>query len=324
MPISTCRGPRSTRLSALAGRPGLAAALVVLMTAGPVLSACGGDQGGPAVPAVDGRDDRFATGKADNGATVEEGSPQAIGVLALVNLDDIADVLAGVPITTLARQGIIAFRDGADGLAGTADDREFLTLAELDAVPYVGPHTLSVLVDAAGARGLIPAAVDGGATDAGTADQGGACFADGTACRLAADCCSGSCSHGLCESTECKGGGEPCQAFDECCSGTCTQGQCTGNHCQAKGQRCYSNDQCCDQNCHYGYCGGTTCLPDGTRVDAEADADLCCSNTTWWHGDWRTTGQIECGACTSEGQPCTVDHDCCGAACIDGLCGSPF
>lgn len=45
-----------------------------------------------------------------------------------------------------AADGIVLRRDGADGVAGTADDAPFATIAELDAVPYVGPAALDALL----------------------------------------------------------------------------------------------------------------------------------------------------------------------------------
>jgi phosphatidylserine/phosphatidylglycerophosphate/cardiolipin synthase-like enzyme len=59
------------------------------------------------------------------------------------------EVMRAAAVPSTAARNIVAHRDGPDGLAGTADDDRFDDLAELDAVKYVGPVTLSRLVAAA-------------------------------------------------------------------------------------------------------------------------------------------------------------------------------
>ncbi|HEU0033078.1 MAG TPA: phospholipase D-like domain-containing protein [Kofleriaceae bacterium] len=103
----------------------------------------------------DGEHDAFPDGKADGG--IEEGSPEAIGVLALVNdpASTASALKSGAGITSRVATNIVKHRDGADGVAGTADDDKFDTLAELDAIPYVGPVTLNALLTHARDRGLV-------------------------------------------------------------------------------------------------------------------------------------------------------------------------
>ncbi|MDQ3297708.1 MAG: phospholipase D-like domain-containing protein [Myxococcota bacterium] len=103
----------------------------------------------------DGADDGFPSGKADGG--FDEGSPEALGVLSLVNDPSIAalELRSAAGITSRVATNIVTRRDGADGVPGTADDNNFDTLAELDAVPYVGPATLNALVECARDRGLV-------------------------------------------------------------------------------------------------------------------------------------------------------------------------
>ena len=103
----------------------------------------------------DGIDDAFPDGKADGG--VEEGSPEALGVLAFVNDQtlDGAAIKAAAGVTIRVGNNIVKHRDGADGVPGTSDDDRFDTLAELDAIPYVGPVSLRALIEAARERGLI-------------------------------------------------------------------------------------------------------------------------------------------------------------------------
>ncbi|MEZ4316233.1 MAG: hypothetical protein R3F61_01965 [Myxococcota bacterium] len=90
------------------------------------------------------------------------GSPEAIGVLALLNdasttlpvLDDDA------ALDARAARNLIAHRDGADGVFGTSDDDPFDTIDEVDAVPRVGPATLAQLAEFAGSQGFVPSADD--------------------------------------------------------------------------------------------------------------------------------------------------------------------
>jgi phosphatidylserine/phosphatidylglycerophosphate/cardiolipin synthase-like enzyme len=59
-------------------------------------------------------------------------------------------------VTAKVAGNIVSHRDGADAKANTGDDDKFDTLAELDAIPFVGPATLKALVQAARDRGLVP------------------------------------------------------------------------------------------------------------------------------------------------------------------------
>ncbi len=103
----------------------------------------------------DGENDGFPSGKADGG--IDEGSPEARGVLALVNDPSLtaAKLKTAAGITTRVSNNIVKHRNGADTNVGTADDDLYDTLAELDAIPYVGPATLNALLDAARDRGLV-------------------------------------------------------------------------------------------------------------------------------------------------------------------------
>lgn len=76
-------------------------------------------------------------------------SPADTGlVLALVNdpATNVARLDEQVGLDHRAAVNILARRDGADGRAGTADDVPFTTLAQLDAVPYVGDVAFSKLL----------------------------------------------------------------------------------------------------------------------------------------------------------------------------------
>jgi phosphatidylserine/phosphatidylglycerophosphate/cardiolipin synthase-like enzyme len=112
----------------------------------------------PAQEPIDGIDDVAAPGgKADSPYT----DCQLAQVVAWVN--DPAtnyDALRAAGVAKLAAKGVIAHRDGADGQVGTADDDPFADLAELDAVPYVGPIALGKLVAAIDARCQVTASAD--------------------------------------------------------------------------------------------------------------------------------------------------------------------
>jgi phosphatidylserine/phosphatidylglycerophosphate/cardiolipin synthase-like enzyme len=101
----------------------------------------------------DGVDDAFPSGKADGG--IDEGSPEAVGVLRLVNdkTETAATLKSGAHITARVAGNIVKHRDGATSSA--SDDDRFDTLAELDAIPYVGPATLNALVERAKELGYV-------------------------------------------------------------------------------------------------------------------------------------------------------------------------
>jgi len=103
----------------------------------------------------DGVDDAFPSGKADGG--IDEGSPEALGVLRLVNdpAETASSLKSGAHVTSRVAGNIMRHRNGADGAAGTGDDDTFDTLAELDAVSYVGPATLNALLERARELGYI-------------------------------------------------------------------------------------------------------------------------------------------------------------------------
>lgn len=106
----------------------------------------------------DGRDDAFLhDGKSDTGG-VSEGSPQAAGVLKLANTASeelLSDPTDGVGLAPKAVDNIMSFRLGDDSVPGTADDGVFHKLAELDAIPFVGPLAFAKLLRYAEAHGYI-------------------------------------------------------------------------------------------------------------------------------------------------------------------------
>ena len=110
---------------------------------------------------VDGEGDAFLVdGKSDTGG-VADGSPEAAAVLEVANRTSEA-LLAravgdgGAGLDKRAAANIAATRLGADGAQGTDDDETFTRLAELDAVPFVGPIAFQKLL----AYAMTPARVD--------------------------------------------------------------------------------------------------------------------------------------------------------------------
>ena len=108
--------------------------------------------------AADPIDADFAeAGKADG--ALAEGSPQAIGVLRVAN-EGTKEQLAktsGAGLGTRTTDAIMKVRNGKDKKPKTADDVLFSTLAQLDAVPYVGPASLSKLLIYAEKQGWVVA-----------------------------------------------------------------------------------------------------------------------------------------------------------------------
>lgn len=92
-------------------------------------------------------------------ARLVDGTPEADAVLALLNAAtttvEVLDIDARLDVR--AARNLIARRNGPDGVFGTADDRPFSTIAEVDAVKYVGPKALARLLQHADEQGLITA-----------------------------------------------------------------------------------------------------------------------------------------------------------------------
>jgi hypothetical protein len=112
--------------------------------------------GACATNAGDGRNDAFlSNGKADG--SIEDGSPEALGVLAVANTLTRDQFENDVGLDSQAATGIVGHRDGADQVAGTADDDPFDTLEELDDVPYVGKIAFGKLLAYAQTHGYVHA-----------------------------------------------------------------------------------------------------------------------------------------------------------------------
>ena len=91
------------------------------------------------------------------------GTPAGNGVVLFLN--DYATTLAvldtEVPLNLQAAQALTDWREGPDGVLHTADDRRFVSIEQVDAVPYVGPAALAALEAYARGTGRVELPVDG-------------------------------------------------------------------------------------------------------------------------------------------------------------------
>ncbi|MFN0252521.1 MAG: hypothetical protein ACKV2T_36930 [Kofleriaceae bacterium] len=92
----------------------------------------------------DGRDDSFTTGGKLDGFQCTPA--EAAAILGVVNTASLATLKTDVQLVEKAADNIVAVRKGDDEVANTADDVEFGTLAQLDAVPYIGPVAFAKLL----------------------------------------------------------------------------------------------------------------------------------------------------------------------------------
>jgi hypothetical protein len=101
----------------------------------------------------DGIDDAFLDdGKADTGG-ITDGSPEALAALRVAN-EKSATQLTDHGVSSMAAKNIVAVRKG-DDTSSAADDVTFTSLAQLDAVPYVGPIAFARLVAYANELGYL-------------------------------------------------------------------------------------------------------------------------------------------------------------------------
>lgn len=84
---------------------------------------------------------------------VSEGSPDALGVLKVVNTADLKTLDDAVGLDARAAKNLYVGRVGPDGTPGSPDDETYDTLAEVDAVPYVGSVAFNRLLTYARANG---------------------------------------------------------------------------------------------------------------------------------------------------------------------------
>ena len=100
-------------------------------------------------------------GKADGAAAwLVDGTPEAVGVLRMLAdpfaTQDVLDIDAG--LDARAADNLVAHRNGPDGVyeEGHGDDEPFTSIAQVDAVPWVGPSALGKLLDFALQNDFVP------------------------------------------------------------------------------------------------------------------------------------------------------------------------
>lgn len=97
--------------------------------------------------AEDGEDDTFFVGGAADAFGVRDGTPESCAVLKLANLATLEELDVDAALSARGAREIVAYRAGADGFAGTDDDRWIQDLGELDRIKWVGPATFRDLRD---------------------------------------------------------------------------------------------------------------------------------------------------------------------------------
>lgn len=95
-------------------------------------------------------------GKADSATAALEGTPEGVGLLRMLNDESTTLEWLDEALDARAARNLIHHRDGADGTFGTYDDNLYDDVAEVDAVPRIGPATLEQLVELALWNDFVP------------------------------------------------------------------------------------------------------------------------------------------------------------------------
>jgi hypothetical protein len=129
----------------------LASCLAVSLVVG-----CAGTTDNPTdTDPADSKNDSFlAGGKADNGI-ISPGTPEAEGVLELVNTASFVELDVDASLDQRAAEHIVNYRLGSDRTPGTSDDKTIDTLQQLDDIYWVGPATVTQLVEYAKRNGYV-------------------------------------------------------------------------------------------------------------------------------------------------------------------------
>lgn len=93
-----------------------------------------------------------------DGLAITNGTPEAIGVLDMLNdaSTDIVLLDQDAKLNIRSARNLMHHRNGFDGVLGTYDDNLFGDIEEVDDVRWVGPTAIAQLVDFAAAQGWIP------------------------------------------------------------------------------------------------------------------------------------------------------------------------
>ena len=141
------------------------------------------------------------------------------------------------------------------------------------------------------------------------------CTAVGGTCTTNLNCCTQSCSGGVCAAIACTPEGAACTTAGACCSGVCTSNVCAAlPACTAVGATCTASSQCCSgHSCVSGKCaacsaGGATCTT----------ASACCSDSCSGNPK-KCTGSLP-GYCSPNQAACTTNAGCCVGECTNNVC----
>ena len=89
---------------------------------------------------------------------IEDGSPEAIGILGLLDSETadrhFLDTVVGLDSRAVSH--LVAHRDGADRMRGTADDAPYTSMVDVEGTRFVGYAALDTLVEWSDALGFTP------------------------------------------------------------------------------------------------------------------------------------------------------------------------
>jgi hypothetical protein len=181
--------------------------------------------------------------------------------------------------------------------------------------------------DGNGSKGDGPVQGDGGlAPD--VFNGNGNCLKLGVACKSGGDCCTGTCTNGVCDYPACTSDNGACTTNGDCCSQTCTAGKCAALNttCETLGNQCTSSGECCSGRCASGTCQPSSFCGQAGDICAH-NSDCCTSQCTIASGQTvgtcgGATGTHACGL--TDGQLCNGTAPDGGIVYIDGglpVCG---
>jgi hypothetical protein len=111
----------------------------------------------------------------------------------------------------------------------------------------------------------------------GSGGNGGSCLNVGAACTSGSECCTSTCTNGVCNLGACTSDGDACTKDSACCSGTCgSNGKCTplNTQCKTLGNSCAGSGDCCSGLCLNDVCSASSFC--GQNGDICSQADDCC------------------------------------------------
>jgi hypothetical protein len=168
-----------------------------------------------------------------------------------------------------------------------------------------------------------PGANDGGGPNGNDSGPGATCGAPSSACTKNAECCSDLCLGHVCVASiaQCGAAGDKCAVGTDCCTGACVNGACSAAQCVSIGQPCPSSgNACCTDTCVAGKCAPIGAGTDGGAVGACTTAGNSCTGNAECCSGLCTNGKcnIASSYCIQNGDICFTGADCCG-----GVCQSP-